>query len=356
MKIVFSMAYMRGGGAERVVSELANYFADSGHDVSIILTKRSGCVYSMREQIKLIDLSESNKGFFSRVRAVRRCLKDHHFDVVISFLINSNLETILASSMLKVPVIISERNNPYTDPKDRVYRFLRKVIYPFADGYVFQTPDARAFFSKRIQKKSTVIMNPINPELPEAYTGQREKRVVNVGRLFPQKNQKMFIDAFCAFYRTHPEYIAEIYGDGPMEQELTEYIRDKGMEEKILLRGFFADLMPEITSAGMFVMSSDYEGMSNALIEAVGMGIPCISTDHPIGGARMTVENGVSGFLVPVRDAHTMAEKMSELADNEALAKSLSRQGILLREKLSLNVIAGQWLDYIDAVKSRCSK
>ncbi len=356
MNIAFSMARMRGGGAERVVSELANYFDEKGHNVSIMTTQSADCVYPLKENIRLIDLSHASKGIASRVKAIRKCLKENCFDVVISFLTNANIETILAAYALKVPVIISERNNPFVDPKGKIYRILRTMTYPMAEGYVFQTPDAQAFFSKSIQKKSLVIMNPINPELPEAYVGEREKRIVNVGRLVTQKNQKMFIDAFCEFYTAHPDYIAEIYGDGPMEQELSAYIQSKGMQDKIFLRGFTTDVISKIEKASMFVMSSDYEGMSNALIEAVGMGVPCISTDHPIGGARMTIEDGVSGFLVPVGDGHAMAERMSQIADDAELAHRFSKKGLRLRNTLSIDVIADTWLQYIETVINRGNK
>lgn len=351
MKIAFSMAQMRGGGAERVVSELANFFAKEGHDVSIMLAKESGCVYELEQNVKLIDLVNYNKGFVSRVKAIRKCIKDSNFDVVISFLTNANIETIIAAMGIKAPVIISERNNPYVDPNERIYRVLRKLTYCFADGYVFQTPDARDFFSRRIKKKSTVIMNPINPHLPERHEGEREKRIVNVGRLVKQKNQKLFIDAFYEFYLTHPEYTAQIYGDGPLEKELKEYISEKNMDNSIKLCGFSKTILSDIQKAAMFVMTSDYEGMSNALIEAVGMGVPSISTDHPIGGARMTINDGENGFLVPVGDARSITEKMSVIADNQAFAEQISENGVKLREKLSVDEIATQWLNYISIVK-----
>ena len=352
MKIAFSMARMHGGGAERVVSELANSFAEQGHDVSIIVAKDPECVYPLKAQVKLVDLSAKDKGILSRICALRRCVNEKQYDVVISFLTGTNVETLMAMVGLRIPVLISERNNPYVDPKGKIYRILRAVTYPFAAGYVFQTPNAQAFFGKRIQKKSVVIMNPIIPRLPDVYHGEREKRIVNVGRLFEQKNQKMFIDAFRAFHETHSDYIAEIYGDGPLEIELSDYIQAKGMEGAVFLRGFSKDVISAIASASMFVMSSDYEGMSNALIEAVGMGIPCISTDHPIGGARMTIQDGVSGYLVPVGDAQTMAEKMAKIADDAELARRFSEQGQQLRKTLSIKVIAGQWLDYIEEIRS----
>ena len=352
MNIVFSMARMRGGGAERVVSELANSFVEKGHSVSIIVTKDSDCVYHLDKTIKLIDLSENARGILGRVKAIRRCLSENQFDIVISFLTNTNIETILALIGKKVPLIISERNNPYTDPKEKIYRLMRALVYPYANGYVFQTPDAQAFFSKNIRKKGVVIMNPINPDLPESYVGVRDKRVVNVARLFEQKNHKLFIDAFIEFHKSHSDYIAEIYGDGPLEDELDAYIHEMNMENSIHLRGFSKNVLQEIRTAGMFVLSSDYEGMSNALIEAVGMGIPSISTDHPIGGARMTITNGVDGFLVPVNDVEEMAAKMTFLADDEALAHNISKNSTKVREKLSVNAISSQWLDYIDKVRT----
>lgn len=351
MKIAFSMAYMGGGGAERVVSELANSFAEQGHDVSIIVAKDPECVYPLTAQVKLVDLSAKDKGILSRICALRHCIKENRYDVVISFLTGTNIETLMATVGLRVPVVISERNNPFVDPKSKISRILRGVLYPFAAGYVFQTPDAQAFFSKQIQKKSVVIMNPINPQLPDIYNGVREKRIVNVGRLVPQKNMKMFIDAFCEFYQTHPDYVAEIYGDGPLKTELEEHIMLKNMKDAIKLCGFSTEILQQIRSAAMFVMTSDYEGMSNALIEAVGMGIPCVSTDHPIGGARLTIQDGVSGFLIPVGDTHGLADKMAELADNEEMANRFSKQGTLLREKLSIQVIAQCWLEYIKKIR-----
>lgn len=356
MNIVFSMARMQGGGAERVVSELANSFVDRGHSVSIIVTKNSNCVYHLHEQIRLIDLSDNDRGIFERVKAIRKCISENNFDVIISFLTNTNLETILANAGKKVPLIISERNNPYTDPKEKIYRLMRSLVYPFADGYVFQTPDAQAYFNRNIRKKSTIIMNPINPDLPSVFSGVREKRVVNVARLFEQKNQKLFIDAFCEFIKTHQDYIAEIYGDGPMEDELCSYIKKVNMDGKITLRGFSKNVLEDIRSAEMFVLSSDYEGMSNALIEAVGIGVPCISTDHPIGGARMTIKDGENGFLVPVNNVEVMAEKMSAIADDTTLAQKFSSNGMSLRQKLSVSVISSQWLDYIDKVLERKRK
>lgn len=351
MKIAFSMAYMHGGGAERVVSELASFLVGQGHHVSIMVTRTSECAYSLDDRVRFVDLTADNHGILSRIRSLRACIKENSYDVVVSFLTSMNIETLIAAVGLRVPVIISERNNPFVEPKERIYRFLRTITYPLAAGYVFQTPDAQAFFSKRIQKKSVVIMNPINPQLPDAYKGVREKRIVNVGRLVPQKNQKMFIDAFCAFYPKHPDYVAEIYGAGPLKEELQEYIASKNMSGAIKLCGFSKNILQDIESAAMFVMASDYEGMSNALIEAVGMGIPCISTDHPIGGARLTIEDGVSGFLVPVGDAGVMAEKMAALADNEVLANEFAKQGTLLRDKLSIQEIVQQWIEYIEKTR-----
>ena len=351
MEIAFSMANMSGGGAERVVSELANFFSENGQGVSIIVTKSSNCVYPLRDQVKFIDLSNYDKGIISRVNALRNHVKDNNYDVVISFLTGTNIETLLAMSTLKTPVIISERNNPYVDPKTKTNRILRRLLYPIADGYVFQTPDAQAFFSKRIQDNSTVIMNPINPELPEPYTGERKKRIVSVGRLVPQKNHKMFIDAFFEFSKTYSDYTAEIYGEGPLKKELTEYTQSKGLENKVILRGFSNDIIADIANAAMFVLPSDYEGMSNALIEAVGMGIPCISTDHPIGGARMTIKDGVNGFLVPVGDTRTMVQKMKLIVEDMDLANNISRQGVMLKNILSITEIASEWIEYIDKVR-----
>jgi len=347
MNIAFIIPSMGGGGAERVIAELANEFVKQNHTVSIVTTKNPICVYSLEEPVKLIDISKKKQGFISRILSIRKFINHHKFDVLISFLNKNNIETILANTGNATPLIISERNNPYTSPNKKLYKILRTLTYGYADGFVFQTDDARDYFNNSIRNRSIVIMNPIKANLPKVHNSERRKRIVNVGRLVKQKNQKLFIDAFCEFSKTHKDYTAEIYGEGPLEKTLLHYIKEKNMCEKILLKGFSNDVLNETKDASMFVMTSDYEGMSNALIEAVGMGIPSISTDSPIGGARMTIEDGKSGFLVPVNDLDTLVNKMSLIADNTDLAQSISVNGCLLRETLSVQKIAQKWLNYI---------
>ena len=341
---------MGGGGAERVVAELSNEFVKQGNNVSVVITKESICAYNLDAAVKFEDISNTTNGFFSRILAIRKFVRRQNFDVIISFLDKNNIENILANIGNNIPLIISERNNPYIYPNKNHFRFLRMLTYDYADGYVFQTTDARDYFNKSIRDRSIVIMNPIKANLPQVHNGERQKKIVNVGRLVKQKNQKLFIDAFCKFSETHPEYIAEIYGEGPLKKQLLNYISDKGMSEKIILKGFSNDVINDIKLASMFVMTSDYEGMSNALIKAVGMGIPSISTDSPIGGARMTIIDGQSGFLVPVNEMDEIAKKMELIADDNELSKRLSVNGCLLRKTLSADTIARKWLEYINRI------
>jgi glycosyltransferase involved in cell wall biosynthesis len=183
-----------------------------------------------------------------------------------------------------------------------------KYLYKKADGFVFQTEDAAKYFEGIIKCDSKIIPNPINPKfIKEPYKGEREKNIVTVGRLESQKNQKMLIEAFGKIESKYPEYSLLIYGDGSKKEELQDLIKEKGLENKVILKGKIDDVENVIDKAKMFVLSSDYEGMPNALMEAMALGLPCISTDCPCGGPRYLMENGKSGLLVPVGNSDAMA-------------------------------------------------
>jgi len=355
IKIMFCIPSLGSGGAERVVSVLSNQFSECGFDVCVLLLSRPTCVYPLDEkvEVKCINCDDDmclspGKRFIRRLKKIRSTIKKASPDLVISFMSETNIDVCLALLDKKTPIIVSERNDPAVDPASRVKKIIRRFAYLKPKGFVFQTPDAKAYFSRRIQNRARIILNPVSPQLPApcAECG-RDKRIVAVGRLNRQKNFPLLMDAFSAFSTLHDEYILEIYGEGSLRQELTEYISSKGLEGRVILKGFCKDVHERIRSASMFVMSSDFEGMPNALLEAMTMGLTCISTDCPCGGPRMLIEHQKNGLLVPVGDRDALSGAMSYVAGHPEQSKKMASNAVKIREAADIERIKDCWIELI---------
>lgn len=353
MKIAFVVGSLAGGGAERVVAELCSELAKGQHEVSVVLIASNRCTYDIDKRVQVVDCTKTDfvrgLSFFNRVKNIRKALAELEADICVSFTVAVNLYSILACAFTRCKLILAERNDPRFDPTSKLSRLMRRVLYPFADAYVFQTDGEKEFFSRRIQKRSVVIPNPVNPMLPEPFVGERSKRFVTAVRLEPQKNLKMAIDAFVMVHKKYPEFRFEIYGEGSLRDSLEQYIKDLKMEEAICLKGNSKNLYKDIRDAFAFVLSSDYEGMSNSMLEAMALGIPTISTDHPSGGARAVIDDHKNGLLVSVGDTNAMAAAMLEMIETQGLAKAFSTRSVATRKLLDATLISSLWLECIRA-------
>lgn len=350
-KIVFIIGYMSNGGAERVVSVLANNFVNRGYKVSILAILGDKKDYELDDNIEYKPLMSKHKNklmrVVERILFIRKNTKKEECDVIVSLLAQINIYSIVANIFNNVKLIVSERNDPYQDPNNKIIRFIRDILYQFTDGLVFQTPDAMNYFSKKIQNKSTIIANPLKEDLPECFEGERNKEIVTAVRLEPQKNIKMLIDSYIKIQREYPEYILKIYGNGYLKDELIEYCNENNVKDKVKFLGYSKNLHSEIIKSQMFVLSSNYEGISNSMIEALALGIPVISTDHPIGGARMFIESGVNGLLVPVGDVEEMYNCMKMIIKDRTLTSRISNNAVKIREILDVNNITNKWENFI---------
>lgn len=363
MRILLIADSIQQGGVGRVASILSDYFSSTGNTVSILLMAQDRIQegsYIKNDNIALKFLSAeagtANIRPMLKLQTMRRIIAEDKSDVAIAF-INEYCEyAVLATRFLHTKVIVGEVTDPHVSPKNKILRFLRSPLYGLADRVVLQTEDMMSFFPKYVQGKSQIIFNPISPDLPEPYVGIRRKCIVSVGRLNELKNFQMGILAFSNFHRSHPEYTYEIYGEGPYRSSLEELIRAQNLESSVFLKGHDGSVLDKIRDASIFVMPSNYEGMSNALIEALAIGIPCISTDHPVGAARMLIQSGTNGILIPVGDTNALFEAMNKIVDNACLAMNLADEAIKLRNKLAVEKIAGQWMDCCKLVLKRKGK
>lgn len=341
-------------GAERVLTELMREWSNKGHHVTVIQThanRYGNSTYEISDSIKTIYIQSTSKNkiirYLQEINSLIHILRENKSSTVISFLSASSFISAIASLFVPNKMIFSERNNPKECPIGWLQQKLRNLSFYFADRIVFQTEEARQYFSSYIQKKGIVIPNPINGKLPDRYIGEKEKLVVTACRLHPQKNLFMLIDAFKKFHNDFPDYSLVIYGQGVLEQELKQYVYKLNLEEKIIFPGFERNVLNKLNKASMYVSSSNYEGISNSMLEAMALGLPVIVTDCPVGGARMIIQNNENGILVPVNDTEALYLGMKRVAENPQFAKKLADKAYLVREKYPLHIIANEWLELL---------
>lgn len=356
MKIMFCVGNMGKGGAERVIANLSNDLIKK-HDITIVTTSSNKSLYELDSKVNVVAVDNDNKKgnvIFRTIKRIKRMKEiDRTFaaDLIFGFLPEPSCRVLIANFFNKKKIIISVRNDPKQEYNTFLKRLLMKILFKRANGFVFQTEDAKKFFSQKIQNRSAVIPNSLNPSfMVKPYLGERDKRIVNVGRLEKQKNQRVLIDAFYEFQKQFNDYELHIYGVGSLEEELKQYVETLHLSDKILFRGNVDNIKDEIYTAKMFVLSSDYEGMPNALIESLAMGIPSISTDCPCGGPRYLIEDNVNGVLTPVNDVQTLTKKMIDLAKNSNKCLKMSKNSKIIQDKLNPVKINQQWLDYMNEV------
>ena len=355
-KIVFFIEQLCGGGAERVTSELANSICNSNYEVHVVtFNDKKEKEYLLDNKIVRHNLELDVKDRFvreyQRMKQIRNVVEEIRPYCIISLAMPiTNAGIVLALHGTKNTIILSERNDPNNYPISKIHRILRNIAYIKCDGVVFQTEEARAYFSNNIKKKSTVILNPINKQLPEVFKGRRTSRIVNFCRLAKQKNLDLLIDAFEEIIKEFPEYSLHIYGEGPEKNHLMEKIIDKELINKAILHKYSENIYEEIEDAALFVSTSNYEGISNSMLEALALGIPTICTDCPIGGARQIIQNGLNGILIPVNHQKKLVQAMREVLTNVELANKISVEGTKIRQRLSISQIAMQWIDYIEMI------
>ncbi|MCQ2081303.1 MAG: glycosyltransferase [Lachnospiraceae bacterium] len=362
MKIMFHLNCLEQGGAERVVSNLSNQLSADGHEVIVATEWIGENEFSLVDEVTRVVVGprkeDENKSRITkawlRLKYLRNQVKKDKPDVVIAFDHKASYRALAACKFVKVPVIVSVRTDPvghYDGKKDKI---LIPLLYPRADGCVFQTQGQKEFFPMYLQKKSTIILNPLNPK----YVGVRRsenpsKTVVTHGRLVDFKNQAMMIKAFCRVHDKHPDYDLKIYGpdsfDGTKEI-LESIIEEKNAAEFVHLMGGSDSLEIEVPKCEVYAFSSDWEGLPNALLEAMAMGMPIVATDCPCGGPRTVMVNGQDGLLIPIKNEDALVEGMLRLIEDKELATRLGENATKIVERINSQAIQDEWVNYIRRV------
>lgn len=340
--VVIVTGSMGRGGAEGVVASVANGLAQRGWKIHIVSLLFNTCDYDLEPSVECINISKEKKNQIidtpRLVLTLRKIIKQIQPEVVFSFMVAINIVTWMATRGLKVKYIPSERNDP-DKGRNKVVKKLQTIAYAAADTTVFQTTRAKEYFSDEIQKRSVIIPNPLR-DMPEAIYGHT-KRIVTAGRLSGQKNHRLLIDAFEAIHRDYPDFSVDIYGEGSMKDELQSYIDGNGLSSSVNLCGK-VDNVPEcIRNAYMFVLPSDYEGLSNALLEAMGIGLPCITTN--CAGSDDAIQDGMNGLIVPVKDQKALESAMRRLIERPEQAIEIGKKARASMTRYKVENVIDQW-------------
>ncbi len=284
------------------------------------------------------------KLMFARIKWIREKIREIHPDCIISLAHARTLFMITAGHLgCRMPMTFSERHDPVHNPKSKVDRLLRLISYYMSDCVVFQTEGARKFFPKSIQKKDPIIPNPIMNGLPDVYKGKRKNYIATFCKLDPQKNLSLLFRSFQKIADSYPGLRLVIYGDGVLKESLKDEAEKLGISSRTEFHPHALDVHTLINDCAMFVSSSDYEGQSNSMLEAMAMGLPCVCTDCPCGGASAVIDNGVNGLLTPVGDEEKLDQAMSWMLDHPEEACQMGFNAYKIREERTPEKIAKEW-------------
>lgn len=360
MKVLFLINCLSYGGAEKNLRLVANYLSRQGCCVQVCSLNYRPTSITFDDVVEVIELPVRNGHFLNLLRIkffeLKAIVQKEHPDVLISFLGYANVLNVLVGKICHVPSIISERADPYLKSSswaaNQITRFFQ-WIYTFADGAVFQTPMARDYFAKRLQKRSVVISNPVVvPDYTYIHNYERaEKRIAFVGRFeLKQKRQDVALKAFQIVLKSHSEYKLSFYGDGRDEDKVRSMVSEMGLESNVIFNSVSNNILADISTAELFLLSSDYEGIPNSLIEAMSIGMPCVSTDCSPGGARVLIEHNSNGLIVPCGDIRGIAKAICYYIENPAIAKRHGLKAREIVEKYSMSKIMESWEKYIQAI------
>lgn len=356
MKLLFYIDSMQKGGANRVMANLTDFFANSGYDVVLvndILSENKDLEYPLNSLVKrvILDVQNTSRAFsnLKRIAKLRELIKTENPECVVSFMGPPNIRMLLASAFLKCRTVVSVRNDPTKEyGASWIKRVFANVLFMLANGCVFQTEDAALYFNRWVRRKSKVIVNPVNESFYGVKRSDTPRNIVTVGRLYPQKNHKLLIDAFAKIADDFPEENLIIYGEGPLRSSMQEQIHSLGLGGRVFLPGSVTDVPQKLSEAKIFVLSSDFEGMPNALMEAMAVGVPVISTDCPCGGPRSLIEKDNQGILVPVNDVNELAKALLILLSKQEVRESIS---IATRNRANLfspQKVYSEWESFLE--------
>ena len=356
-RVIIFTAKLEMGGAERVASVFANYWAAQQWDV-MLLTQAGIATdfYELhpeveRKTLNLLDESASLRASltqnYQRIRKLRMIFKSYRPDAVVSLLPQSNILAIISSFGFSHKVIVSERSNPAQDPLDNIWQQARKRVYRFADTVVLQSSGVLSWATDFIpNNKIKIIPNPVISDFKldkqHDYQLPSGQKVIAMGRLSREKNYDQLILAFALIADQVPTAHLVILGEGVERENLEKIIKANGLDQRVHLPGKINHPHALVAKADIIALSSEYEGFPNALLEGMALGLLAISYDCPHGPADL-IEEGKSGYLIPVGHIEKMSGAMYKLLTNQSLLTKMALTASQVKQRYATPAIMQQW-------------
>lgn len=357
MHLALIISSLGAGGAERVLSDLANHWTAQGHKISLITfaSPDTPPFYFLDPSITLIQLNQcqTKRFFLSRVKDIikrifilRKTISQLKLDAVLSFIDITNLTTLLATRGLGIPVVVTERTNPYFHKIPKAYDWLRSFLYRFSARLVVQTQNAASYFKPQLEAHLQIIPNVVHKPFRCMDTlNQHPQHLISVGRLEVSKDYATLIHAFSRILHYHPSLTLTIYGEGRERRSLETLIQTLGLQDNVSLPGNTYDIQTELLKADIFIFPSHYEGFPNALCEAMAVGLPVIASS--CSGNVDIVTDGVNGRLFPIGDTEALTHVTLELLHDLPQRQRLSENGKTLPDQFSQAKIYALWDEII---------
>lgn len=346
--IVFVTGSMCRGGAERVISVLANEYAEKNWNVYILMLLHNDVKYDLNNKVNVIDVSNDrihgSKRIIYLLNKTRKVIKQLNPSVIVSFMAQICLITWFSCLGLKAKIVLSERIDPASVHRSFINRMALNYIYANCSCTVLQTERAQAYFPLSVRNNSVIIPNPV--KVTAERTSNNEHVIVTAGRLTEQKNHKLLIEAFDSIHAKHPDYRLDIYGNGPLEKELKTQIAGLGLENVVKLKGNVANIHEHIKNDEIFVLSSDFEGLSNALIEAMMMGFPVVSTN--CAGSDEIIIDGDNGLIVPTCDKGALVSAINRLIENDSFRERCGENAKNIVDFAGAENVIKKWFEVIE--------
>ncbi len=358
-KIAFYIGSLRKGGAERVFVNLAGYFREEGYQVVMVTQYRKEDEYTLPDGVERIlsDIGEENispsrvVNFFRRLNKLHAIWKEQEADLALSCIGKNNFMTVVTTVGTKTKPVVSVVGEAKEEYPGKGMRILADLLFSRAAGVILQTERSRSFFCRKVGAKAVILPNSLNPDfIRPRYEGEREKKIVSVGRMDANKNHEMQLRAFAALKDKYPEYELVIYGDGELRSYIEETAAKLGIADRVSLPGVVPDVAARIERAALFMLTSYSEGVSNALIEALALGLPVIATDVPSGGTEELMTDGENGLVIPAGDLEALISAMDRLLGEEAYADRLGREAAKIQEKLAPERVNPLWKAYFEDI------
>lgn len=388
--VYFVLHTLSTGGAERHASSIANYLSKNGYKVTIILLDDNKVEYNIADGVEIVKfcdaqfpdsvsnyknsikdllllkayelLSKKNHLLLEKVLYYKKTYVsklDYYFSrqpdiensIVISFMPVPNISAAMVNRKIKYKLIMGEFSSPHLEfAADAPENKMKRKCFPNATGFVFQTEEQRSFYTYLPNVKTEIIPNPIEDIKTQPFNGIRRKEIVNYCRLVRVKNIPLLVEAFAKLHNDYPEYSLTVYGEGYEEENIKNSIEKFGVSDSVVIKPFAKNVLDLVRDSAMFVTSSDREGISNSMLEAMAIGLPTISTDCPAGGARMFIKSYENGIIVPVRDSEAMYRAMKYMIEHPDEAEKMGRNAVSIRQTLEKSKILDQWLAFINSV------